>query len=87
MVKAIAMGADAIAVGRLYCYGLAAGGAPALIKLLELVEHEMGVDLALLGATRLDQLNRSYVHAAPVVYQPHVHSAFPLMDIYTPHRK
>jgi len=45
------------------------------------------VDLAWLGATRLEQLNRSSVHAAPVVFQPHVHSAFPLMDISTPHRK
>jgi hypothetical protein len=45
------------------------------------------VDLAWLGATRLEQLNRSSVHAAPVGFQPHVHSAFPLMDISPPHHE
>jgi glycolate oxidase len=87
VLKAIAMGADSVAIGRLYCYGLAAGGAPALVKLMEILEHEVGVALALLGCTRLDQLNRAHLHAAPPVYQPHVHSALPLMDLYTPHRK
>jgi len=87
LLKAIAMGADAVAVGRLYCYGLAAGGAPALGKLLQILEHETGVALALLGCTSLAQLNRSHLHAAPSVYQPHVHSAFNLMDSYTQYRK
>ena len=87
ILKAVAMGADAVAIGRLYCYGLAAGGAPTLIQLMELLEHEMGVDLALIGCTSLSQLNRSHLHAAPPVFTPHVHSAFPLKDIYTPFRK
>ena len=87
LLKAIAMGADAVAVGRLYCYGLAAGWAPALGKLLQILEHETGVALALLGCTSLAQLNRSHLHAAPSVYQPHVHSAFNLMDSYTQYRK
>jgi isopentenyl diphosphate isomerase/L-lactate dehydrogenase-like FMN-dependent dehydrogenase len=87
ILKAIALGADSVAIGRLYCYGLAAGGASALVKLMELLEHEVGVDLALIGCTALDQLNRSHLHAAPPVYTPHVHSAFPLKDVYTPHRK
>lgn len=86
VLKAIALGADTVAIGRLYCYGLAAGGAPALVKLMELLEHEVGVDLALIGCTALGQLNRSHLHAAPPVFPPHVHSAFPLKDVYTPHR-
>ncbi|MSO90627.1 MAG: alpha-hydroxy-acid oxidizing protein [Acetobacteraceae bacterium] len=87
VLKAIALGADSVAIGRLYCYGLAAGGAKALVQLMELLEHEMGVDLALIGCTALSQLNRAHLHAAPPVFNPHVHSAFPLMDVYTPHRK
>ncbi len=87
VLKAIALGADSVAIGRLYCYGLAAGGARALVQLMELLEHEMGVDLALIGCTALSQLNRAHLHAAPPVFTPHVHSAFPLKDIYTPHRK
>ncbi len=87
VLKAIALGADSVAIGRLYCYGLAAGGAKALVQLMELLEHEMGVDLALIGCTALSQLNRAHLHAAPPVFNPHVHGAFPLMDVYTPHRK
>ena len=80
IVKAIALGADAVAIGRLYCYGLAAEGAAGVQRVLELLEQEMAVAMALLGATKLAELNRSCLHlGAPVVAQPHVHSAFPLL--------
>ncbi|MGH7153000.1 MAG: alpha-hydroxy acid oxidase, partial [Acetobacteraceae bacterium] len=80
VVKAIALGADAVAIGRLYCYGLAAEGAAGVRRVLELLEQETTVAMALLGATRLADLNRSCLHlGAPPVSQPHVHSAFPLL--------
>jgi isopentenyl diphosphate isomerase/L-lactate dehydrogenase-like FMN-dependent dehydrogenase len=80
VVKAIAMGADAVAVGRLYCYGLAAEGEAGVYRVLELLEQEIAVAMALLGVTSLDQLEPSYLHpGAPMVTQPHVHSAFPLL--------
>jgi glycolate oxidase len=79
-VKAIALGADAVAMGRMYCYGLAAEGDGGVYRVLEILEQEIAVAMALLGATSLDQLDRSYLHfSAPVVTQPHVHSAFPLL--------
>jgi isopentenyl diphosphate isomerase/L-lactate dehydrogenase-like FMN-dependent dehydrogenase len=81
VVKAIALGADAVAVGRLYCYGLAAGGEAGVARLLELLETEMAVALALLGVTKLSDLDPSYLHPAHPVAPPHVHSAFPLLDI------
>ena len=80
VVKAIALGADAIAIGRMYCYGLAAEGASGVVQLLELLETEIAIALALLGVTSLSDLNRSHIHAgAPAVTAPHVHSAFPLL--------
>ncbi len=82
VIKAVALGADAVGVGRLYCYGLAAGGASGVARLLELLEHETGVDLALLGATSLDALNPAYLHLGARVTEPHVHSSFPLLGIY-----
>jgi glycolate oxidase len=86
VIKAIAMGADAVAVGRLYCYGLAADGASGVARLLELLEHEIGVDLALLGAASLDALNPSYLHLGSRVTEPHVHSGFPLTGLYADKR-
>lgn len=80
IVKAIALGADAVAIGRLYCYGLAAEGSAGVQRVLELLEQETAVAVALLGVTKLAELDRSYLHFnAPVVTQPHVHSAFPLL--------
>ena len=80
LVKAIALGADAVAIGRLYCYALAADAEAGVIKMLELLEHEMGVAMALSGARSLGELNPSYLYRdAPSVAAPHVHSAFPLL--------
>ena len=86
IIKAIALGADAVAVGRLYCYGLAADGASGVARLLELLEHEVGVDLALLGAASLDALDRTYLHLGAQVTEPDVHSAFPLLGLYADKR-
>jgi glycolate oxidase len=80
VVKAIALGADAVAIGRMYCYGLAADGDSGVYRVLEILEQEIAVAMALLGVTSLRGLDRSYLHfGAPVVTQPHVHSAFPLL--------
>jgi isopentenyl diphosphate isomerase/L-lactate dehydrogenase-like FMN-dependent dehydrogenase len=80
VVKAIALGADAVAVGRLYCCALAAEGDAGVHRLLELLEEEVGIALALCGARNLAELNRSFLHfGAPPVTPPHVHSAFPLL--------
>jgi glycolate oxidase len=48
--------------------------------MLELMEDEVRIALALLGVDRLSALDPSYVHAAPPVALPHVFSAFPLID-------
>ncbi|MBS0562681.1 MAG: alpha-hydroxy-acid oxidizing protein [Proteobacteria bacterium] len=80
VVKAMALGADAVAVGRLYCYALAAAGASGVVRMLELLETEIAIALALLGVTRLGELTRAHLCAAPSVTAPHVHSAFPLLS-------
>ena len=80
VVKAIALGADLVGLGRLPCYGLAAAGPAGLVRVMELLEDEVKIALGLLGVDRLGGLNRSYLHAAaPVVTAPHAMSAFPLM--------
>ena len=79
VVKAIALGAKAVGIGRLTGLGLAAGGAPGLVRALEILEDEVRICLGLLGVTSLAALGPSHVAHAPAVNPPDTFSAFPLM--------
>jgi glycolate oxidase len=81
IVKALAMGADIVGVGRVYCYGLVAAGSDGVVLALDLLEAEIVECLGLLGVTRIDQLEKKHVCRTEAVYRPHVHSAFPLMHL------
>src|SRR5262249_20489817 len=61
VVKAIILGADAVAVGRLYVYGLAAAGKDGVVRLFEILEDEIRICLSLLGVTSYEELDRSYL--------------------------
>ncbi|HET7342067.1 MAG TPA: alpha-hydroxy acid oxidase [Methylomirabilota bacterium] len=80
VVKAIALGADLVGMGRMPCFGLAAAGAAGAVRVMELLEDEIRIALALLGVDRWSKLDESYVRPAPVVTQPSVVSAFPLLE-------
>ena len=80
IVKAVALGAAAVGIGRLACFGLAAAGQAGLVRVLELLEEEIRICLGLLGVERLAQLDRSHLHPAAPVALPHATSAFPLLD-------
>lgn len=85
IVKAMAMGVEAIAMGRLYCYAMAAAGAPGIVRMLEILEDETKSAMGLTGVTSWDQLDKSYLHfGAPAVCEPHVHSAYPLLGLDDP---
>ena len=79
VVKAIALGAQIVGLGRLQCLGLAAAGQAGLERALELLEDEIRICLGLLGVTSYRELDASYVREAPAVTDPHVLSAFPLL--------
>ncbi|MBO0759324.1 MAG: alpha-hydroxy-acid oxidizing protein, partial [Bradyrhizobiaceae bacterium] len=81
IVKAIAMGANLVGLGRMQCYALAAGGVSALTRMLELLEDEVVRCLGLLGVTQFSDLDRSYLHRAEAATVPHALSAFPLLSI------
>jgi glycolate oxidase len=84
VIKALILGADAVAVGRLYCYALAAAGAEGITSLLEILEDEIVCSLALLGVRCFGELDGSYLQHAQAVTPPHVHSAFPLLNLEDP---
>jgi glycolate oxidase len=79
VIKAIALGARCIGVGRLACLGLAAGGVAGLVRALALLEEEIRVCLALMGVASLAELTPAHVAPAPPVFEPSALSAFPLL--------
>jgi isopentenyl diphosphate isomerase/L-lactate dehydrogenase-like FMN-dependent dehydrogenase len=81
VVKALTLGADAVACGRLYVYGLAAAGAGGVMRLFEILEDEIRICLSLLGVTCFDGLDKSYIRPARQVVAPNVHSAFPHLNL------
>jgi isopentenyl diphosphate isomerase/L-lactate dehydrogenase-like FMN-dependent dehydrogenase len=62
---ALALGADAVLVGRPPLWGLAATGADGARRVLELLREELELALALCGCTSPEQLGRGHVRRAP----------------------
>jgi glycolate oxidase len=80
VVKAIALGAKTVGIGRLTGLALGAAGAPGLVRALELLEEEIRICLGLLGVTSLAELTPQHLAPAPAVTSPDTFSAFPLLD-------
>jgi len=80
VIKAIALGADAVAIGRLTALAIAAGGEESLVRALDLLTDEIMTAMGLMGAPRLDMINADCISPAPATADPRVFSAFPLLD-------
>lgn len=61
IVKALALGADVVVLGRLAAYGLAAGGEAGVARVLELLKQELHSVLTLLGRGSIADLDESAV--------------------------
>ena len=76
IAKAVAMGADVVALGKLQGWGLAANGPEGVVRMLEILEEELTVAMALMGVTEISQLNANYVTEAEPVVAPHEMSSW-----------
>lgn len=61
VLKAIAMGANAVSFARPYLYGLAAGGTEGAIKSVEIIRDAINRDMILLGAQKITDIDRSFI--------------------------
>ncbi|MBT5766066.1 alpha-hydroxy acid oxidase [Pseudemcibacter sp.] len=61
VLKAIAMGANAVSFARPYLYGLAAGGTEGAIKSVEIIRDAIKRDMILLGAQKITDIDRSFI--------------------------
>ena len=56
VVKALALGARGVLLGRAYAYGLAAAGEAGVARVIEVLGAELDVTMALMGVTSVDEL-------------------------------
>jgi 4-hydroxymandelate oxidase len=59
VIKALARGATAVLIGRPYAYGLAAGGADGVARVIAILREELETAMALLGRASLAGIDRS----------------------------
>jgi glycolate oxidase len=81
ILKAVALGADAVALGRLQGWGLAAAGKDGIVRMLEILEDELICEMGLLGVTSMAEVNSKYVCKAEPVTPPHEMSSWVNMPV------
>jgi lactate 2-monooxygenase len=64
VLKALALGADAVLIGRPYAYGLAVGGQEGVEAVIRHLMAETDLTLALIGGTRAADLDSSWIAAS-----------------------
>lgn len=81
IIKALARGANAVAIGKVQGFGLGAAGQAGVVRVLELLEIEMRTTMGLLGLDSLDKLSDAFLTPAQPVNAPSVLSAFPYLNL------
>ena len=61
IIKALALGANAVSIGRPYLYGLASGGQKGVELALEILKTELERSMALLGCNSIADIDKSFI--------------------------
>lgn len=78
VVKALARGATAVAIGKLQGWALAAAGEAGVLRALELLEDEIMMTMGFLGVTAVRQLGPKHLAAVTPMAMPHPLSPYPV---------
>ncbi|MGI9383885.1 MAG: alpha-hydroxy acid oxidase [Methyloligellaceae bacterium] len=79
IVKAMALGANAVGIGRLPVLAAAAAGEDGIVRMLELLEDEARRSLGMLGVTSFAELDSGFLTSATPLDRSPLDSAFPLL--------
>jgi 4-hydroxymandelate oxidase len=63
VLKALALGASAVFIGRPYIYGLAAAGEAGVTQVINILQREFQMAMALTGRTNVESMDRSVIWA------------------------
>jgi (S)-mandelate dehydrogenase len=66
VVKAVALGATAVMLGRATLYGLSAKGEAGVSDVIAMIKEEIDRTLALIGSSSIMEVNRSCVARRPL---------------------
>jgi 4-hydroxymandelate oxidase len=61
VLKAMALGASAVLVGKPICYGLACGGSEGVAKVLNILRKEFEFSMALSGRSTIASIDQSLI--------------------------
>ncbi len=61
ILKAIALGAKAVCIGRAFCFGLSAFGQTGVARVLDILKEELERNMRLTGVTKIDALNTLFI--------------------------
>jgi 4-hydroxymandelate oxidase len=61
VLKALALGAKGVLIGRPFCFGLAVGGADGVEKVIQILRAEFEIAMALTGRTSISAIDRSVI--------------------------
>jgi len=81
ILKAVALGANVVALGKLQGWGLAAAGREGVVRMLEILEDELRVAMCLTGSTRITEVTSKLVCQADPVTPPHEMSSWVNMPV------
>jgi isopentenyl diphosphate isomerase/L-lactate dehydrogenase-like FMN-dependent dehydrogenase len=73
VVKALALGASAVLIGRATLYGVAAGGYDGATRAIQLLREEISRVMALLGARSVDELGPELLHFTDNTFRRPLH--------------
>jgi glycolate oxidase len=79
ILKAVAKGAAMVGLGKLQALALGAAGERGVVRMLEILETELRVNMQLLGVNSCADLDGTYLQPAAHVLPPGVLSALPLL--------
>jgi isopentenyl diphosphate isomerase/L-lactate dehydrogenase-like FMN-dependent dehydrogenase len=61
VLKALALGANAVFIGRPYLYGLGAAGEAGVSKVISILQREFQMAMMLTGRTNIESIDRSVI--------------------------
>ena len=79
VIKALALGATAVAIGRLQALALGAAGKHGLLRALTILEEELVINMGLLGVTQIDEIKTHHIRTVAPINSAHPLSPFPVV--------